>query len=208
MIKNLSNQTIALAGLSQTVLSVCNLAKTGTTNAEDLETCISSLLKINADDVPEVYGGVDKLHSGFKLLEKQMGPSDSVDTELARYGAALVYLESRFRRQDGMQKAIRVGLERATAQAAHFGITHENVMSSIADLYQNNISKINPRIMVMGEPEYLENPLIANKIRVLLLAGIRSAWLWHQCGGSKLSFLLNRRKIRAEAQRFLQSLIY
>ncbi len=206
MIKNLTNQSIALAGLSQAVQSVRNLAKTGTTDADDLETCISSLLKINADSVPDVYGGLEKLGSGLTLLERQMGPSDSVDTELARYGAALVYLEGRYRRLDGMQKAIRSGLERATAQAAHFGIAHENVMASIADLYQNNISKINPRIMVMGDPAYLENPAIANKIRALLLAGIRSAWLWHQCGGSKFSFLLSRRKIREEARRLLQSL--
>ena len=197
MIKNLTNQAIQ---------SVSTLAKTGTTDDDDLEACISSLLKINADDVPDVYGGLDKLRSGFKLLERQMGPSDSVDTELARYGAALVYLEGRYRRMDGMQKAIRSGLERATAQAAHFGITHENVIASIADIYQNNISKINPRIMVMGDPVHLENLVVANKIRALLLAGIRSAWLWQQCGGSKFSFLLNRRKIREEAKRLLQML--
>jgi high frequency lysogenization protein len=206
MIKNLTNQTIALAGLSQTVQGVRNLAMTGRTDADDMETCIASLLKINADDVPEVYGGLDKLRSGLALLEKQLGPAASVDTELARHAAALVYLEGKFRRQDAMQKAIRSGLERATAQAAHFGLTHDNVLASIADLYQSNISQISPRIMVMGEPSYLETPAIANKIRALLLAGIRSAVLWRQCGGSKLGFLLNRRKLREEARRLSQSL--
>lgn len=205
MIKNLTNQTIALAGLSQAIQAVRNLARTGSTDAGDLETCISSLLKINADDVPEVYGGVAKLSSGLKLLERQMGPSDAVDTELARYAAALVYLEGKYRRLEEMQKAVRSGLERATAQTAHFGIAHENVLANLADIYQNNISKINPRILVLGEPSHLENPAIANKIRALLLAGIRSAWLWHQCGGSKLGFLLARRRIREEARRLLQS---
>lgn len=209
MIKNLTNQTIALAGLSQAVQAVSQLAKTGMTAADELETCISSLLKINADDVPEVYGGVSHLRNGLALLDKQLGPSASVDTELARYAAALIYLEGKFRRDAAMQKAIRSGLERATAQVAHFGVTHENVMAAIADLYQNSISRIHPRIMVMGNPNnpaYLENPAIANKIRALLLAGIRSAWLWRQCGGSKLGFLLNRRKLREEAKRLLQSL--
>jgi len=206
MIKNLTNQTIALAGLSQAVQAVRNLAKAGTTDADDFETCISSLLKINADDVPEVYGGLEKLKSGFALLERQLGPSESVDTELARYAAALVYIEGKFRGQDSMQKAIRTGMERATVQAAHFGVPHENVMTNIADIYQDNISRINPRVMVMGEPAHLENPAIANKIRALLLAGIRSAWLWRQCGGSKLGFLLNRRKLREEAKRLLLTL--
>ena len=105
-----------------------------------------------------------------------------------------------------MQKSIRSGLERATLQSAHFGLTHENVLANIADLYQNNISQINPRIMVMGEPRHLENSLVANKIRALLLAGIRSAWLWRQCGGSKMGFLWNRRKLREEAKRLLHTM--
>jgi high frequency lysogenization protein len=206
MIKNLTNQTIALAGLAQAVEAVSNLAKTGTTDTDDLETCIASLLKINADDVTEVYGGLDKLKRGFLLLDRQLGPHETVNTELARYAAALIYLEGKFRRQDAMQKSIRSGLERATVQAVHFGLTHENVLSNIADLYQTSISQINPRIMVMGEPRHLENPIVANKIRALLLAGIRSAWLWRQCGGSKLGFLWNRRKLREEAKRLLKSL--
>ena len=41
---------------------------------------------------------------------------------------------------------------------------------------------------------------------LLLLAGRRSAWLWRPCGGSKLGFLLNRRKLREEAKRLLQTL--
>ena len=206
MIKNLTNQTIALAGLTQAVEAVSNLAKSGTTDTDDLETCIASLLKINADDVTEVYGGLDKLKRGFLLLDRQLGPHETVNTELARYAAALIYLEGKFQRQEAMQKSIRSGLERATVQAVHFGLTHENVLSNIADLYQTSISQINPRIMVMGEPRHLENPIVANKIRALLLAGIRSAWLWRQCGGSKLGFLWNRRKLREEAKRLLKSL--
>ncbi len=206
MIKNITNQTIALAGLTLAVQSVCNLAKTGTTDSDDLEACLASLLKINSDEVVEVYGGLDKLKRGFSLLDRQLGPSDSVDTEMARYAAALVYLEGKFRREGSMQKSIRSGLERATLQSAHFGLTHENVLANIADLYQNNISQINPRIMVMGEPRHLENSLVANKIRALLLAGIRSAWLWRQCGGSKMGFLWNRRKLREEAKRLLHTM--
>lgn len=205
MIKTLTNQAIALAGLSQAVQLVKNIARNGSADAEDLETCISSLLKINADSVPEVYGGVDKLANGLKLLVRQLGPSDAVDTEMARYAAALIYLEGKYRRQDAMIKTVRAGIERATVQAAHFGAAHENVLAGLADLYQNSISRLNPRVVVVGDQIHLENPNNANKIRALLLAGIRSAWLWRQCGGSRLGFLLNRRKLRDEALRLQQS---
>ncbi len=206
MIRTLTNQTIALAGLSLAVQLVRDIARTGSADADDIETCISSLLKINADSVPEVYGGLERLRNGLWLLEKQLGSSGSVDTELARYAAALVYLEGKYKARAAMQRAVRSGLERATAQAAHFGATHENVLASLADLYQNNISQLQPRIIVTGERPFLENPSNANKIRALLLAGIRSAWLWRQCGGSRLGFLLSRGKLRHEARLLLQSL--
>lgn len=205
MIKTLTHQTIALAGLSQAVQLVRNIARTGTADAEDVETCVASLLKINADDVPDVYGGLRNIRSGLALLEKQLGEPASVDAELARYAAALVYLEGKYRRDTAMQRDVRLGLERATAQAAHFGVTHENVLANLAGLYQNTISRLSPRIVVLGEPLHLQNPANANTIRALLLAGLRAAWLWRQCGGSRLGFLLNRRKLRDEARRLSQA---
>jgi len=206
MLKTLTHQTIALAGLSQTVQLVRDIARTGSHDAYDLETCLSSLLKINADSVVEVYGSLKNLKTGLTLLQRQLGAPETVDTELARYAAALVYLEGKYQRQDAMQKAVRLGLERATAQTAHFGVNHENVIAALADLYKNTISQLNPRIIVQGEQWHLENTANANKIRALLLAGIRAAWLWRQCGGSRLGFLLNRRKLRDEAGRLLQSI--
>lgn len=206
MLKTLTHQTIALAGLSQAVQLVRGIARRGAADGDDLETCVGSLLRINADGVAEVYGGLERLRPGLALLERQLASPESVDAELARYAAALVYLEGKYRRQEAMQKAVRLGLERATAQAAHFGVTHENVLAGLAELYQNTISRLSPRIVVVGEQPYLENPANANKIRALLLAGIRSAWLWRQCGGSRLGFLLGRRRLREEAGRLSRSL--
>ncbi|MFM8331307.1 MAG: high frequency lysogenization protein HflD [Candidatus Methylumidiphilus sp.] len=205
MSKTLTDQTIALAGLTQAVQLVRNIARNGSADDEDLETCLSSLLKINADSVEDVYGGLKKLKNGLSLLERQLGDPETVDTEMARYAAALVYLESKYQKQPTMQKTVRAGLERATTQAAHFSVIHENVLSNLAEVYQNSISQLAPRIVVVGEQRFLENPANANKIRALLLAGIRSAWLWRQCGGGRLGFLLNRRKLREEAKRLSQA---
>lgn len=206
MSKTLTDQTIALAGLTQAVQLVRNIARNGSADDEDLETCLSSLLKINADSVEDVYGGLKKLKNGLALLERQLGEPETVDTEMARYAAALVYLEGKYQKQSAMQKTVRAGLERATTQAAHFSVIHENVLSNLADVYQNSISQLAPRIVVVGEQRFLENPANANKIRALLLAGIRSAWLWRQCGGGRLGFLLNRRKLREEAKRLSQGI--
>lgn len=206
MIKTLTNQTIALAGLSQALFLVREIAQHGRADSEDLETCLSSLLKINADSVPEVYGGVARLRTGLSLLEKQLGNAGPIDAQLAHQAKLLVDLEGKFRRRVAMQKSLRAGLERATVQAAHFSVVHDNVLATFAELYQNSISQLRPRIIVYGESRFLENTDNANKIRALLLAGIRSVWLWRQCGGGKLGLLLNHARLHAEVRQLLHAL--
>ncbi|QSA96874.1 high frequency lysogenization protein HflD [Methylococcus sp. EFPC2] len=205
MIKTLENQTIALAGLTQAVYLVQRIARTGSADAEELEASLASVLKLNPDDVLGVYDGLDKLRTGLRVLEKQLGAPDRVDTELARYAASLIFLERKLQQNPAMLEKIRAGVERATAQTAHFGLAHENVIAGLADIYQETISQLRPRVMVVGEPLHLNNTANANRIRALLLAGIRAAVLWRQCGGSRWKFLLHRRKMQAEAVRLLKS---
>jgi len=83
-------------------------------------------------------------------------------------------------------------------------LLHENVLANLGEVYQNTISTLQPRIMVNGEQEYLSRPEIANKIRACLLAGVRSAILWRQCGGTRWKFLFYRKKIQAELQVLLK----
>ena len=80
------------------------------------------------------------------------------------------------------------------------------MMAGIADLYSQTLSKLSPKIMVRGEQSILSQPYIANEIRALLLAGIRSAMLWRQYGGSKFSLLWPWNKLPQTAQQILMSL--
>ena len=70
-------------------------------------------------------------------------------------------------------------------------------------LYQDTISTLGPKIMVSGEQPHLSNERNANKVRALLLAGIRSAVLWKQCGGSRWQFLFGRNAYKKECERIL-----
>jgi high frequency lysogenization protein len=54
--------------------------------------------------------------------------------------------------------------------------------------------------MVQGDQQYLGNQSTVNKIRALLLAGIRATLLWRQCGGSRWKLLFFRKKIQDEAK--------
>jgi high frequency lysogenization protein len=100
-----------------------------------------------------------------------------------------------------------MGIEVAQAQAESFGsVMHENVLANLGDLYHSTISTLQPRIMVNGEQEFLALPNTVNKIRALLLAGIRASMLWRQCGGARWNFLVFRKKLQDESIKLLAEL--
>jgi len=205
-LNSITNQTLALAGIAQAAALVEQLASTGTADAAAMETSIASLLKIDSDSVIDVYGSLNGLKLGLKQLDMQMTGYKIANAQQARYSASIVFLEHQLETRKDLLKTINTGIIRAQAQTEHFDLLHENVLANLGDIYQNTISTLQPRIMVNGDQAYLSRPEIANKIRACLLAGIRSALLWKQCGGTRWKFLFYRKKIQAELQTLLKQL--
>jgi high frequency lysogenization protein len=205
-LNTITNQTIALAGISQAAALVQQLATTGTTDTTAMETSIASVLKIDSASVIDVYGGLAGLKLGLQELNQQMTGYKIVNPEQARYSASLVFLENQLSGRKDLLNTIQIGILKAQAQSEQFGLLHENVMANLGGIYQNTISTLQPRIMVNGDQKHLSRPDIANKIRACLLAGIRSAILWKQCGGKRWKFLFFRNKIRAELDSLLKDL--
>jgi len=58
--------------------------------------------------------------------------------------------------------------------------------------------------MVQGEPLHLENPDTAARIRSALLAGVRAAHLWYQCGGKRWHLLTRQQRLLAAAHKLLE----
>lgn len=94
----------------------------------------------------------------------------------------------------------------AAAIAEQAGFDDPAVMASLAHAYSQTISRLNPRILVHGDPERLNDTDTANRIRALLLAGIRAAVLWRQTGGSRLKLLFRRKRIVESARISLKAL--
>jgi high frequency lysogenization protein len=203
-LNTITNQTIALAGIAQAAALVQQLATTGSADQAALEASIASVLKIDSDSVIDVYGGLFGIKLGLKQLNEQMTGYKIVNPEQARYSASLVFLENQLSGRKDLLNSIQIGIAKAQAQSEHFGLLHENVLANLSEVYQSTISTLQPRIMVNGEQEYLSRPDVANKIRACLLAGIRSAILWKQCGGTRWKFLFFRKKIQAELKILLK----
>ena len=197
------DRVIALAGAMQAADLVRGIARRGQANPDDIETCLASLIRIDAPSSADIYGGIARLRSGLRLLEQQLNTPR--DMELTRYVITLMRLERQLSRRDDLLRLIRAGIEDIIQNLAHFPLDHGNTIASFADLYLKTLSTLSPRIMVSGDPVHLNNPANTNRIRALLLAGVRAAILWRQSGGGRLTLLLRRNPLLRETRLLLAS---
>lgn len=208
-----TDRTLALAGLFQAARLAQQLAREGRAEPGAFAASIQSLMLIDAPSTDAVYGGARGVTTGLEQLRSKLtGNTQANDAELARYVIAMIHLEGQLRRQTEMQEVIRRGIEAAREQMKFFEATendetvHPRLVEKLADLYTQTISTLSPRIMVNGEHGHLSNPSIAAKVRAVLFAGIRAAFLWHQLGGNRWQLLFSRRKIAVEAGNILENL--
>lgn len=201
---NFESRTLALAGVFRAASLVNILANEGTISEDDLRISVESIFETDPDNVIQVFGNINNLSLGFKTLINQLGKdSSNRDMDISRYVVSMLFLERRLMKNPEMLETLSTGVDLATRQSEHFSTTHENVIANLADLYSRTISELGPRIMVNGEQSYLETKAISNKIRTILLAGIRSAVLWQQLGGRRWHVIFNRGKYIKIAQSFL-----
>ncbi|MCB1859515.1 MAG: high frequency lysogenization protein HflD [Gammaproteobacteria bacterium] len=193
--RNERDRCIAFAGIFQAAALASQIAHRGMADMSAMEASIHSLFMVNADSVDAVYGGLSGVTLGLKALVQQLQEGAGRDAEVTRYVIALIHLEGKLKRHTRMLDKIATGIRATSERTEHFPMLHANIVAGLAEIYTETISTLRPRIMVHGEPLHLQNPENINKIRTLLLAGIRSAMLWRQCGGSKLQILMKRRRL-------------
>ena len=186
-------RVIALGGLFQAVSLVRSLATDGDCEGDALETCMSSVFKLESESVAEVYGGIAKVCDGLRVMVAQID-GRARDPALLRTVFAILRLERSLRRHPAAGESLLQGLQGMQRQLLHFGPTHPNVVARAADLYTENLSGLRPRVMVIGNPLYLHQPVQVQRIRALLLAAIRAAVLWRQLGGRRWHLLLRPRR--------------
>jgi len=202
---DLKLRALALAGVFRAAALVNVLANEGTISEDELRISVESIFKTDPEDVIHVFGEMKNLSLGFETLLNQLGKdSNNRDMDIARYVVSMLFLERQLMKNPKMLETLSSGVELASRQSEHFSTSHENVIANLADLYSRTISEIGPRIMVNGEQSYLETTAVSNKIRTVLLAGIRSAVLWYQLGGRRWHILINRRRYLNITQHYLE----
>jgi high frequency lysogenization protein len=205
---SIRNQVIALAGLAQAMELVKQTARTGRNDEIALRSSVLSVFMIDANDILDVYGGLPSLVLGLKALKRQLSEPRQVDPETARYASTLIYLEPMLSQNRSMTGAITQAIQEARdVWERSTDRLDPEVFRLLATAYQQTVSTLKPRIMVAGEQRQLADPQNANQIRTLLLAGIRSALLWRQAGGSKWRVLLLRSRMQKIVQELLDEVV-
>lgn len=191
------DRVIALAALMQSVTLVQQIAETGQVDNDDMQTMLQSLLVMDAPDTESVYGEISKLKTGLRQFNQQLSkrkqPGDIV---VLRYAIGILHLQRKLAKRPAMLDLITRELDQIPQQIEYFGsITSPQVIARFADIYQRTVSELTPRIQVFGDSTYLQQADNVNRIRALLLSGIRAAVLWQQKGGRRWQFLLQSNKL-------------
>ena len=190
-------QALALGGIFEAALQVDKLARSGQSSEGPTSCLIQSILERSPDDTLAVYGGSHhQIRGGLQALEAMLDrDTAALQRDALRYSMNLIALERQLQKRDDMLEVLGQRLNQAEKQIEHFGLLHPNVMASLGGAYQDTLSTLRLRIQVHGDMRHLQQPDVANRIRALLLAGIRSARLWRQVGGHRWQFLLSRQKL-------------
>ena len=196
-------RVIALAGLFQALALVRALAIRGSGDTLSMRQSIASVFRIDADSPVDVYGGIGNLRLGLETLVAQLGESGKRDLTLTRMMLQVLRLERSLARRADVLRALRSGIDgmRALAEQAETG--QVDVSARLADLYVQTLSRLTPRILVEGNPTYLQQSAQVDQIRALLLAAVRSAVLWRQLGGTQMRLLFRRRQYAMMARGLL-----
>lgn len=200
-------KTLALAGIYQAVILVQDIARKGSAPHAQVTALLETLFRFDAGSVMEVYGDISTVSRGLRTLHDQLsGNTENIDREIIQYGVSLLHLEKILSKTSASMDKLARDLQSIESKMDYFDVGHDNIIASLAEIYQQDISPIGPKILVQGEHTYLSQPANAAKIRALLFAGIRSAVLWRQCGGSRLQLIFSRKKYVNSALTLLNSI--
>lgn len=194
------DQVMALAAMCQVAKQVQKVAQYGQSNEQDLSPLLHSIIETSPSSTEDVYQGKHNLREGYRVLNQQLSAGAEKDVEIVKYVGGLMQLERALSAKPESLKELGRRIDDIHRRLDHFAITDDSVIAGLADIYSAVLSPLGHRIQVYGKPELLKQQATQNKIRALLLAGIRSAVLWRQLGGKRRHFFFAKRKIIAIAK--------
>ena len=217
-------QVVALAAVAQSAALVSKLALHGNASQTELLASVNALLALNPRSKSDIYPNLGHLNLGLRTLDDMLSLGRSPEnTSLVRYTWGMLSIRNKLDMNSAMQSNIRDRLQSiqslllvpenatpwrmAETEKTDGQLRQEQSFEQLATLYQDTISTLSHRIQVHGQEDYLQNDYVSNRVRSLLLAGIRSAVLWHQLGGRRWRLILYRKRLQETASALRRRLL-
>jgi high frequency lysogenization protein len=192
MTMDVRSRVLALAGMMQALKLVRQIADTGHADGEGERNALDSVFRIDAASAEAVYGNSRAVRGGLLLLRDYFTDRNS-DQALPKLGMAVLQIERRFVGDDAVARQVLDGIRTLEGISERQGSIHPDVISKLGQLYADTVSHLRPKVIVQGNPHYLQQADVVAEIRALLLAALRSAVLWRQMGGTMWDFVLRKR---------------
>jgi high frequency lysogenization protein len=202
----LQQQMLALAGTFQAATLVRQVATTGKIDQAAFNCSIQSLFVFDPKDVLHVYGNLAGLSLGLQSLRHFLLKVNPRDKLVIRYVMGLMHLQKLLMHDHDMVQTIYKRLDRTALHLENLSIDHSTIITSIANIYSDNLSNFRYRIPIYGHSTYLQQQECINQVRASLFAGLRSVTLWRQVGGRYWQFLFLRKKMLQVVEDFLARL--
>lgn len=205
----LRSRTIALAGVFQAAKLVAQIAQTGQAEDTYCQASIGSIFDTEPVSTESIYGGLRGVQLGLTQLEfviKNSLIQNKTEAFPIRYAISLLMLHKKLAKKPDILTAVTEKLPRIKAQLIHFHLLHDTILANLGDLYSSYVSQSSFRISIVGKQAYLEPQQQINKVRALLLAGIRSAVLWQQMGGRMYQLLFSKKSYARTAALLLDEI--
>ena len=207
---DIKSETIALAALFQCCTQIQRVASTGYYDENAVACVLRALIVTNPRTVEDIYP-MDGLKVGFKQivdgLSKSSQVKDVATIDITKVALKLISLAISVERNgrifDRLSDEIDELKQTITREFEDFlqgnpqSVNDQNNIHLFGTLYQSIISPNFAKLLIYGEEQHLRVPANQEKIRALLLAGIRAVILWRQIGGRR-RFLVFRRKAIVE----------
>lgn len=191
------DKTLALAAIFQAAGLVNALARKGRCDEAAEQFLIRTSLVLDTDDVNTIYQGSTSLNVGIDWLQGCLtdnGQGIESPSDIVRLVLAILQAEKHFRQHGEAQHILREHLDRMVTTPPE----DNELTDKLAKAYVDSLGILRFRVQIHGDARHLQSPGTPERIRAILLAGIRAAWLWQRLGGRRWHLLITRGQILEE----------
>lgn len=195
----IEQRALALAGLVQSALLVEHSAFGKNTPESGLSLLYQSVYITDPNDFKDIVPEMEALTPGIRFLQQMLQKQpDESEKRILSYVLNVIQLERKLCKRSDLLDTLGQALQQLQARYADpEDRLQPNAIADLAELYRDTVGQLQPRIEVRGDASHLQNPSEADKIRSLLLTGIRFSMLWRQLGGRRWHLVFSQRQILA-----------